>query len=149
MSFVLDQRLETSSFHITRCGNIEVRLADDSRYVWLLLIPEMAGMEELHDLPDDLRDRLIGLATDLGGWMKHAFTADKINIAALGNLVPQLHLHIVARQRGDAAWPGPIWGHGEPLPRTETDRRRLITAVAKFLENGETGCVSSTKSAML
>jgi len=66
--------------------------------------------------------------------MKSTFTADKINIAALGNLVPQLHLHVVARRRGDAAWPGPIWGHGDPVPLTETERQRLINAVAEFLQ---------------
>ena len=134
MNFIVDQRLASSSFHVTRCGDIEVRLADDSRYLWLVLVPEHAGAQELHDLTDDLRDRLVGLATRLGAWMKHAFTADKINIAALGNLVPQLHLHVVARHHGDAAWPAPIWGHGEPVPLTDTDRQRMITAVAAFLE---------------
>lgn len=139
MEFTLDQRLAGSSYLVTRMGDIQVRLADDRRYVWLLLVPETAGAEELHDLTGDLRDRLFALAAHLGGWMKTAFTADKINVATLGNLVPQLHLHIVARRRGDAAWPGPIWGHGEPAAMSETERQRLISAVAAFLETGETG----------
>ena len=139
MGFTLDRRLEDSSHLITRIDDIQVRIANDTRYVWLLLIPEIAGVEELHDLTDDLRDRLLALATNLGGWMKTAFTADKINIAAIGNQVPQLHLHVVARHRGDAAWPGPIWGHGDPAPLTGTDRQNLITAVAAFLKTGNTG----------
>jgi len=134
MEFTLDKRLIDSSHLIVCIDDIQVRLADDSRYVWLLLVPEIDGAEELHDLSEDLRGQLLDLATQLGGWMKSAFTADKINIAALGNLVPQLHLHVVARRRGDAAWPGPIWGHGDPVPLTETERQRLTNAVAEFLQ---------------
>ena len=139
MGFTLDKRLADSSHLVTRIDDIQIRIADDSRYVWLLLVPEKAGAEELHDLTNDLRGRLFALATKLGGWMKTAFTADKINIAAIGNLVPQLHLHIVARRRGDAAWPDPIWGHGSPLPLTDADRQHLITAIATFLETQKTG----------
>jgi diadenosine tetraphosphate (Ap4A) HIT family hydrolase len=69
--------------------------------------------------------------------MKTSFAADKINIAAIGNLVPQLHLHVVARRRGDAAWPAPIWGLGDPVPLTETDRQRLISTIAEFLQQGD------------
>ena len=134
MGFTLDQRLTNSSHPVVCIDDIQIRLADDSRYVWLLLVPEIDGAEELHDLSEDLRGQLLDLATQLGGWMKSAFTADKINIAALGNLVPQLHLHVVARRRGDAAWPGPMWGHGDPVPLTETERQRLINAVAEFLQ---------------
>ena len=134
MGFTLDQRLTNSSHPVVCIDDIQIRLADDSRYVWLLLVPEIDGAEELHDLSEDLRGQLLDLATQLGGWMKSTFTADKINIAALGNLVPQLHLHVVARRRGDAAWPGPIWGHGDPVPLTETERQRLINAVAEFLQ---------------
>lgn len=139
MDFTLDQRLADSSHLVIRSDDIQVRLADDSRYVWLLLIPEKAAAEELHDLTGDLRDRFFTLAAHPGGWMKTTFTADKINVAAIGNMVPQLHLHIVARRHGDAAWPGPIWGHGEPVPLSETERQRLTAAIATFLETGETG----------
>lgn len=134
---MLDQRLEDSSHLVIRIDDIQVRLADDSRYVWLLLVPEQGGVEELHDLADNVRDRLLELATQLGAWMRVSFTADKVNIAAIGNLVPQLHLHVVARHRGDAAWPAPIWGHGEPVPLTEAYRQTLIAAVAAFLEQDE------------
>ena len=139
MDFTLDQRLADSSHLVIRSDDIQVRLADDSRYVWLLLIPEKAAAEGLHDLTGDLRDRLFTLAAHLGGWMKTTFTADKINVAAIGTMVPQLHLHIVARLRGDAAWPGPVWGHGAPTALSETEKQRLITAIATFLETGETG----------
>ena len=137
MGFALDQRLADSSHLVTRVDDIQVRLADDSRYVWLLLVPEYEGAEELHDLSEDLRGRLLELATQLGAWMKARFAADKINIAAIGNVVPQLHLHVVARQRDDAAWPAPIWGHGIPEPLTETDRQQLMSAIISFLYQGD------------
>jgi diadenosine tetraphosphate (Ap4A) HIT family hydrolase len=137
MDFTLDQCLTNSSHLIVRIDDIQIRLVDDSRYVWLLLVPEHNGAEELHDLADVMRGRLVDLATRLGGWMKTSFAADKINIAAIGNLVPQLHLHVVARRRGDAAWPAPIWGHGDPVPLTETDRQRLISTIAEFLQQGD------------
>ena len=139
MGFALDQRLADSSYLIARIDGIQVRLANDSRYVWLVLVPECEGARELHDLADDLRDQMMALATQLGGWMKPTFTADKINIAAIGNLVPQLHLHVVARRRDDAAWPAPIWGHGEPVELADVKRDRLVTAIATFLETRETG----------
>jgi diadenosine tetraphosphate (Ap4A) HIT family hydrolase len=137
MGFTLDQRLADSSHLVSRVDDIQVRLADDSRYAWLILVPEHAGTVELHDLTDDQRNRLFGLASRLGNWMKTTFAADKINVASLGNLVPQLHLHVVARQSGDAAWPGPIWGHASPIPRTDPDRQDMMAAVAAYLENGE------------
>ena len=137
MGFTLDQRLADSSHLVTRIDGIQVRLADDSRYVWLLLVPEQEGAEELHDLGEELRGRLLELATQLGAWMKTRFAADKINMAAIGNLVSQLHFHVVARWRGDEAWPAPIWGHGTPVPLTETERQGLITAIATFLEGGD------------
>jgi diadenosine tetraphosphate (Ap4A) HIT family hydrolase len=137
MGFTLDQRLADSSHLVSHVDDIQVRLADDSRYAWLILVPEHAGTVELHDLSDDQRNRLFGLASRLGNWMKTTFAADKINVASLGNLVPQLHLHVVARQSGDAAWPGPIWGHASPIPRTDPDRQDMMAAVAAYLENGE------------
>ena len=139
MDFKLGQRLADSSHLVSRIDDIQVRIADDSRYVWLLLIPEKAGVVELHDLTGDLRGWLFALAAHLSGWIKTTFTADKINVAAIGNLVPQLHLHIVARLRGDAARPGPVWGHGAPTALSETEKQRLITAIATFLETGEIG----------
>ena len=137
MDFTLDQRLTNSSHLIVLIDDIQIRLADDSRYVWLLLVPEHNGAEELHDLDDEMRGRLFDLATQLGGWMKTSFAADKINIAAICNLVPQLHLHVVARRRGDAAWPAPIWGHGDPVPLTAADRQGLISTIVEFLQQGD------------
>ena len=134
MGFTLDERLAASSHLITAPGGIQVRLADDARFVWLLLIPEQDGISELHDLEEADRAALFTLANELGVWMKDHFAADKINTAAIGNLVAQLHLHVVARHRTDSAWPAPIWGAGDPQPRSAEARAGLIAQIAAFLD---------------
>ena len=134
MGFALDERLETSSHLITTTDGVQVRLADDARYVWIVLVPERHGVSELHDLEATDRVALLDLATDLGVWMKTRFAADKINTAAIGNVVAQLHVHVVARHLGDAAWPAPIWGVGTPEERPEESRSGLIAEIADFLK---------------
>ena len=132
--FTLDERLERSSHLILRRGNIQVRLADDSRFPWLLLVPEQAQASELHDLDEELRCEILELATQLGKVMKRIFEADKINIAAIGNIVPQLHIHIVARRHDDDAWPAPIWGLGEPAPLSEQLRFARAEAISAAID---------------
>lgn len=113
--FVLDARLAGDSLPVARWSLSDLRLMNDSRFPWLLLIPRRAGRREIHDLEpvdraqlmDDMARASAGLATVTG--------AAKINVAALGNIVAQLHVHVVARQPGDEAWPGPVWGSGPAL----------------------------------
>ena len=133
--FQLDDRIATSTFLIARHDGIQVRLADDSRYFWLILVPEATEARELHDLGDRTAQALTRLATRLGAWLKSETGADKINSAAIGNVVPQLHFHIVARHRGDAAWPDPIWGNGAPVPMEEDMRLARIKAVNGFVSS--------------
>jgi uncharacterized protein (DUF952 family)/diadenosine tetraphosphate (Ap4A) HIT family hydrolase len=133
MGFTLDQRLADSSHLVSHVDDIQVRLADDARYMWLMLVPEVAGGIELHDLGTADQQRLMTLAARLGAWLKEDTGADKVNTAAIGNIVPQLHLHIVARHDSDAAWPAPIWGHGEPEPMDKSLRKMRIEKLAGFL----------------
>ena len=133
--FALDKRLEGSTHLIVRHGRIQVRLVDDSRYFWLMLVPEVDGASELHDLGDATQQTLIQLGARLGAWLKAETGADKINSAAIGNVVPQLHFHIVARHRDDPAWPDPIWGNGAPVPMDDALRRARMNAVSAFLAN--------------
>ena len=121
MTFELDSRIAGSTHLVTTIDGIQVRLADDARYMWLMLVPELAGASELHDLGTADQQRLMTLVARLGAWLKGDTSADKVNIAAIGNIVPQLHVHIVARHYSDAAWPGPNLGscraraHGREL----------------------------------
>lgn len=98
-----------------------IRLQADARFPWLVLIPRVAGARELEDLPPEERTRLMDEIVRAGQVVRAIGEAtgrpvEKLNVGALGNVTPQLHVHVVGRRPGDAAWPGPVWGHGSALP---------------------------------
>ena len=99
--FQLDPRLAATSIAVGRRAGIEVRLVNDSRYQWLMLVPCLPDIFEMDDLPPDVAADLFRLAGDLGSWLKSFAAADKINIAMIGNVVPQMHVHVVARHGGN------------------------------------------------
>ena len=131
MLFKLDKQLEGDSYLAVTHKQIQIRLANDTRYFWVILVPAVTCdqnstfVSEIHDLPASVAADLWTLSGHISKWLKAHTKADKINIAALGNVVSQLHLHVVARHRSDPAWPAPIWGHSamEPLETSERDRR--------------------------
>jgi diadenosine tetraphosphate (Ap4A) HIT family hydrolase len=85
-------------------------IINDTNYPWLLLVPRRKGMVELIDLGEVERAQLMTEIARVAGALKDVTGCDKLNIAALGNVVPQLHVHIIARRHDDAAWPRPVWG---------------------------------------
>ena len=131
MVFTLDKRLEGESYLAVNHKHIQIRLDNDTRYFWVILVPAVTRdqnstfVSEIHDLPAPVAADLWSLSSHISKWLQAHTKADKINIAALGNVVSQLHLHVVSRHRSDAAWPAPIWGHGamEPLETSERDLR--------------------------
>jgi len=110
-----------------------VLLAKDANYPWLILVPRLPGLVELIDLEENAQIQLLGEITAAASALKSATQCDKLNIAALGNQVPQLHLHVIARRRTDAAWPRPVWGMKPPLPYKEEERRNLLDALRRLL----------------
>ncbi|HFD79120.1 MAG TPA: HIT domain-containing protein [Gammaproteobacteria bacterium] len=94
----------------------QLLLMNDARYPWFILVPRREDVSEIYQLSEADQQQLWRESAELARHLKHGFHADKINIGALGNLVPQLHLHHIARYRTDPAWPGPVWGHSEPQP---------------------------------
>lgn len=110
----LDERLENDSYPITELPLCQLRLMDDTRYPWLLLIPRRPGVSEVFDLDEADQQQLWREASRIGCAFKAMLGADKLNVASLGNVVPQLHVHLVLRREDDEAWPGPVWGQGEP-----------------------------------
>jgi diadenosine tetraphosphate (Ap4A) HIT family hydrolase len=116
MTFDLDSRLAADTLPVGDLELSSVLLLDDSRFPWLVLVPRRAGASELTDLSDDdaaLLMREIRLAV---GVMLELGRPDKVNVGALGNIVGQLHVHVVGRYASDPAWPGPVWGHGQRKP---------------------------------
>lgn len=112
----LDPRLIEDTHPLTELPLCQLRLMDDTRYPWLVLIPRRSGAVEVFDLSEDDQQQLWHEAGLLGRALKETLGGDKLNIATLGNLVPQLHLHVVLRREGDDAWPGPVWGQGQADP---------------------------------
>ena len=108
--FKLDNRLENDSFFMQEIKNFQIRLMNVEEFFWIVLIPIKPNLIELSDLEVDERNELLNFAVDLGNYIKSVQNFDKVNIGMLGNIVSQLHLHIVVRNKDDPAWPGPVWG---------------------------------------
>lgn len=130
--FALDPRLGRDSILVADGPLSQLRLVDDARFPWLLLVPRIADAREWVDL-DGAAQRLLLAEINLAANALRAFQpCDKLNIGALGNIVQQLHVHVVARRADDAAWPGPVWGSGQARPY-EPARRDAATARLRTL----------------
>lgn len=124
--FSLDARIKGDSRPVLTLGLCELRVQDDARWPWLVLVPQRAGITEMHDLtPLDQAMLTFEIAMVAKG-LKEATGCHKINIAALGNIVPRLHVHIIARNPGDAGWPGPVFGLGPREPWEAAALRAFI-----------------------
>jgi diadenosine tetraphosphate (Ap4A) HIT family hydrolase len=107
--FKLDDRLAGDSVPVTDLPLSTVRLMNERSWPWLILVPRRPGLVELIDLDAAERSRLMEEIARAGETLRTLYTPDKLNVAALGNVVPQLHIHVIARFRGDPAWPRPVW----------------------------------------
>jgi diadenosine tetraphosphate (Ap4A) HIT family hydrolase len=115
-AFTLDPRLEAESFPLGRLELCEARLFNDARFPWLILVPARAGLVEIIDLDEAGRQVLMREAAIAAAALKAVTKCHKLNVAALGNQVRQLHVHVIARFESDAAWPNPVWGRGARVP---------------------------------
>ncbi len=121
--FELDTKLARDTLHITNLPMCNVRLMDNKRFPWLVLVPEVAGASEWIDLSREQQHQLSDEIAVLSHIFKALVTPDKLNIAALGNMVPQLHIHLIARYKTDKAWPNPVWGaEAEYYKKEEANR---------------------------
>ena len=111
-----------------------VLLANDANFPWLILVPRQPGLTELIDLEENAQVQLLGEVADAARVLKSITACDKLNIAALGNQVPQLHVHVIARQHSDAAWPKPVWGVAPPATYNPVIRNCLIAALQRGLQ---------------
>ena len=131
--FRLDPRLAADSCAVATLPLCEVRLMNDARYPWLILVPRQAGLVEVSDLTAAEQTRLWQEVTQAGTALRAVAPCDKLNLGALGNIVRQLHVHVIARCIGDAAWPGPVWGHGAALAYAETELAARRDALRRAL----------------
>ncbi|TBU76510.1 HIT family protein [Pseudomonas daroniae] len=114
--FVLDTRLQQDTFVLGEFPLSRLLLSNDARYPWFILVPRREDVSEVFQLDAEDQRALWAETALLAEVLKEAFNADKINIATLGNVVSQLHMHVIVRYRDDAAWPAPVWGRHPAKP---------------------------------
>ena len=132
--FVRDPSLAADTFVVGETPRRQVLLMNDARYPWLILVPRRADVTEPFELSEADQAQLLQESMRLGEAMKAHFAADKINIAALGNQVAQLHVHHIARFHTDDAWPGPVWGVGSAVPYQEAALDALMDDLLSVLQ---------------
>ncbi len=110
-----------------------VLAADDANFPWLLLVPRRPGAVEIIDLDETQRTQLMAEIAQVSAALKQLTACDKLNVAAIGNVVPQLHVHVVARWKGDAAWPKPVWGAVTPAPCASGELESLIDRLRRVI----------------
>ena len=132
--FELDPRLAADTFLVGETPLSQVLLMNDVRYPWLNLVPRRGDVTVPFELSEADQAQLWQESMRLGEAMKAHFAADKLNIAALGNQVAQLHVHHIARFHADDAWPGPVWGVGSAVPYSGTARDALMGELRSLLQ---------------
>jgi diadenosine tetraphosphate (Ap4A) HIT family hydrolase len=114
--FHLHARLAADTVLVADWPLCRVLLMNDASYPWLILVPRRAGLREIHEVVAGDLAQLTGEICKASRALQAGFEADKINVGALGNMVPQLHIHVIARYKTDPAWPGPVWGAKPAVP---------------------------------
>ena len=131
--FKLDTVLQRDCFVLGHFDLCQLLLMNDKNYPWFILVPRINHIQELFQLSDNDQQQLIGESSSFSKTIHRLFAADKLNIAALGNVVPQLHIHHIVRYKKDPAWPAPVWGTVPAAPYEEDEKRQLITKLKPHL----------------
>jgi diadenosine tetraphosphate (Ap4A) HIT family hydrolase len=132
--FTVHPQLAADCFDLGSLELCQLLLMNDERFPWCILVPRVANLRDLHDVPRDRRTALFDEIERVSATLQDIAHADKINVAALGNMVPQLHIHVIARTTTDDAWPRPVWGVGTARPYPQDATR--IEQIRKALRVG-------------
>lgn len=130
-AFELHPKLAKDTTEVVDLNVCKVLLMEDARFPWLILVPRLPELTELHEIPRSQRGLLFDEIEAASVALQAITDAHKINVAALGNQVRQLHIHVIARHTTDEAWPGPVWGLGTALPYKSKAREELISLCRK------------------
>ncbi len=137
--FELDPQLKKDTFIIGDFALSRVLLMNDARYPWVILVPRKTRVTEIYQLTPAEQQQFIAESSFVAKQLAELVNADKMNIAALGNVVSQLHIHHVARFYTDESWPAPIWGKGEAVSYTNQERdvmcNQLVASFSAYLTN--------------
>lgn len=135
MDFKLDARLERDCILLGNFELCQVLLMNDANYPWLILVPRVSGIRETYELSDSQQATLMKESNFVLEAMAETFKADKMNLGALGNMVPQLHIHHIARYTYDAAWPAPVWGKVTAKAYSDDEREIIVAKLNTMLSN--------------
>lgn len=131
--FQLHERLSQDCISVGRFELCRLLLMDDSQYPWFILVPERVGIKEIYQLSKPEQHLLMDESSYLAENLALLFHADKMNVAAIGNLVPQLHIHHVVRYQADISWPAPVWGRFASIPYKEGELAQLLAKLRSQL----------------
>ncbi len=131
--FTLDSRLEADTFFIADLKISKLLLMNDSQYLWLILVPKKPDLVELTDLSFAEQTQVLEEINLVGKIIKEEFGFEKLNIAALGNLVKQLHIHVIGRNEDDAVFPKPVWGHSQIKLYKKEEAEILVKKIKELL----------------
>lgn len=134
--FELHPRLRQDCHELGRFPLCRLLLMNDARFPWFILVPEREDIREIYHLNETDREQLLRESCHLSACVDAVFRPDKLNIAAIGNLVPQLHVHHIARYRTDPLWPAPVWGTGPAVPYSATEFEELRERICPLLAEG-------------
>ena len=135
MNFELHPRLAADTITVDDLPLCRVLLMNDARFPWLILVPRRKAMREVYQLDPAEQAQLWQEATHTGQALMALVGGDKLNLATLGNQVPQLHVHVIARRESDAAWPGPVWGQGTPQAYAQQQLVPYLDELRSMLAN--------------
>ncbi|GAV21057.1 HIT domain protein [Mariprofundus micogutta] len=130
---ILHPQLEKDCFIVGQFKLCTLLLLNDSNYPWFILVPQREGITEIHQLSEADQQQLMRESSMLASCIEKEFNADKINIAALGNMVPQLHIHHIVRYKSDPAWPAPVWGEFPAKSYDSAKANEMMTVLRQQL----------------
>lgn len=133
-TFQLHPRLQQDCYPVGRFPLSQILMMNDSQYPWFILVPQRNDLTEIYQLDQNDRQQLMTESCLVAEKLVEIYQPDKLNIAAIGNLVPQLHIHHVARYQSDKAWPGPIWGKFSTTPFDEQEAQTRIVRLREQLQ---------------
>jgi diadenosine tetraphosphate (Ap4A) HIT family hydrolase len=134
MAFTLHPRLAQGSYFIGNLAGCQLLLKDNSIFPWLLLVPEVAGIEDLHELSPEQYLAVTGAIRRVSEFVSQHFRPEKLNVACIGNMVRQMHIHIVGRTPQDPAWPGTVWAFDGKQAYSKEEAASICAASRSFLK---------------
>ena len=134
MTFQLHPQLQQDSIEIAQFTLSQLRLINDSQYPWFILVPQKNDISEIYQLSEKDQQQLQQESSLLTKTLVEIFKADKMNVAAIGNIVPQLHIHHIVRYKNDIAWPAPVWGKFDSIPYAEQQLEIIKTRISNALK---------------